>query len=56
MRVSLFMTHFRWLYDGSLVGLFLLITMAAGMAMRKYDVQGASDIRQILAHIKSRCL
>lgn len=30
------MTHFHWLYDGGIVGLYLLITMAAGIAMRKY--------------------
>src|SRR3954467_13171709 len=30
------MPHFNWLYDGSIVGLYLLITMAAGIAMRKY--------------------
>src|SRR6187399_2710858 len=29
-------SHFHWLYDGSIVGLYLLITMAAGIAMRKY--------------------
>jgi len=29
-------THFHWLYDGSIVGLYLLVTMAAGIAMRKY--------------------
>jgi SSS family solute:Na+ symporter len=30
------MTHFHWLFDGSIVGLYLLVTMAAGIAMRKY--------------------
>src|SRR6478672_8784492 len=30
------MPHFNWLYDGSIVGLYLLITMAAGIAMRRY--------------------
>lgn len=30
------MSHFHWLYDGSIVGLYLLITMAAGVAMRRY--------------------
>jgi len=30
------MTHFHWLYDGGIVGLYLLVTMAAGIAMRRY--------------------
>ncbi len=30
------MTHFNWLLDGSIVGLYLIITMAAGLMMRKY--------------------
>jgi SSS family solute:Na+ symporter len=30
------MTHFNWLLDGSIVGLYLLVTMAAGLMMRKY--------------------
>lgn len=30
------MTHFHWLYDGGIVGVYLLLTMAAGIAMRKY--------------------
>jgi SSS family solute:Na+ symporter len=30
------MTNFDWLLDGSIVGLYLLITMAAGLAMRRY--------------------
>lgn len=30
------MTHFHWLYDGSIVGVYLLVTMAAGIAMRRY--------------------
>jgi SSS family solute:Na+ symporter len=30
------MSHFHWLYDGGTVGLYLLITMAAGIAMRRY--------------------
>lgn len=29
-------THFHWLFDGSIVGIYLLVTMAAGIAMRKY--------------------
>src|SRR6478736_5138423 len=29
-------SHFHWLYDGSIVGLYLLVTMAAGIAMRRY--------------------
>jgi SSS family solute:Na+ symporter len=29
-------THFSWAIDGSIVGLYLLITMAAGMMVRKY--------------------
>ena len=30
------MTHFNWLLDGSIVGLYLLVTMAAGLMVRKY--------------------
>src|SRR4249920_2751729 len=30
------LSHFHWLYDGGTVGLYLLITMAAGIAVRKY--------------------
>jgi SSS family solute:Na+ symporter len=30
------MTHFSWLVDGSIVGLYLLATMIAGIAVRKY--------------------
>ncbi|MCI0390795.1 MAG: sodium:solute symporter family protein [Acidobacteria bacterium] len=30
------MTHFNWLLDGSIVGLYLLATMVAGLMMRKY--------------------
>jgi SSS family solute:Na+ symporter len=30
------MSHFHWLYDGGTVGLYLLITMAAGVAMKRY--------------------
>lgn len=30
------MTNFNWLLDGSIVGLYLLITMAAGIYVRKY--------------------
>jgi SSS family solute:Na+ symporter len=30
------MTHFSWLVDGSIVGLYLLGTMVAGVAVRKY--------------------
>ena len=30
------MTHFNWLLDGSIVGLYLLITMIAGLWVRKY--------------------
>src|SRR5262245_38503223 len=29
-------SHFHWLYDGGTVGLYLLITMAAGIMMRRY--------------------
>lgn len=29
------MTHFSWL-DGGIVGLYLLVTMVAGVAVRKY--------------------
>lgn len=36
MRAFPLMTHFHWLLDGGIVGLYLLITMAAGIAMRKY--------------------
>ncbi len=28
--------HFSWLVDGSLIGLYLLATMAAGIMVRKY--------------------
>src|SRR5437762_9845528 len=28
--------HFSWLLDGSIVGLYLLVTMAAGVMVRKY--------------------
>lgn len=30
------MTHFNWLVDGSIVGLYLLLTMIAGLMVRKY--------------------
>ena len=30
------MTHFNWLLDGSIVGLYLLATMVAGLMVRKY--------------------
>ncbi|OHB77058.1 MAG: sodium:solute symporter [Planctomycetes bacterium RBG_16_64_10] len=30
------MTHFNWLLDGSIVGLYLLATMIAGLMVRKY--------------------
>src|SRR5512133_397027 len=30
------MTDFNWLLDGSIVGLYLLVTMAAGLMVRKY--------------------
>lgn len=30
------MSHFNWLVDGSIVGFYLLITMAAGLYVRKY--------------------
>jgi len=30
------MTHFNWLLDGSIVGLYLLVTMTAGVMVRKY--------------------
>ena len=30
------MTRFNWLFDGSIVGLYLLATMAAGSDVRKY--------------------
>ncbi len=30
------MTHFNWLLDGSIVGLYLLATMIAGVMVRKY--------------------
>lgn len=30
------MSHFSWLYDGSIIGVYLLVTMAAGIAMRRY--------------------
>ncbi len=30
------MTHFNWTVDGSIVGVYLLVTMIAGLAVRKY--------------------
>lgn len=30
------MTHFHWLYDGGIVGFYLLLTMVAGVMMRRY--------------------
>ncbi len=30
------MTHFNWLLDGSIVGVYLLVTMIAGLWVRKY--------------------
>ncbi|MCY2992438.1 MAG: hypothetical protein NTY19_31845 [Planctomycetota bacterium] len=30
------MTNFDWLLDGSIVGLYLLATMVAGLMVRKY--------------------
>ena len=30
------MTHFSWLVDGSIIGLYLLVTMVAGIMVRKY--------------------
>ena len=30
------MSHFSWLYDGSIVGVYLLATMVAGIMVRKY--------------------
>ena len=30
------MSHFSWLYDGSIVGFYLLATMVAGIMVRKY--------------------
>src|SRR4051794_41057210 len=36
MHVLLSATGFNWPIDGSIVGLYLLVTMAAGLAMRKY--------------------
>jgi SSS family solute:Na+ symporter len=30
------MTHFNWLLDGSIVGVYLLVTMFAGLYVRKY--------------------
>jgi SSS family solute:Na+ symporter len=30
------MTHFNWLLDGSIIGVYLLVTMIAGLMMRKY--------------------
>src|SRR3990172_3143686 len=34
-RGHAYMTHFSWI-DGSIVGLYILATMAAGIAVRKY--------------------
>ncbi len=36
------MTHFNWLLDGSIVGVYLLVTMAAGLWVRRY-VGGVED-------------
>ena len=36
------MNGFHWLLDGSIVGVYLLVTMAAGLAMRRY-VGGVDD-------------
>ena len=36
------MSHFDWLLDGSIVGLYLLATMAAGLMVRKY-IGGVED-------------
>ena len=30
------MTNFNWLLDGSIVGIYLLVTMIAGLWVRKY--------------------
>jgi SSS family solute:Na+ symporter len=30
------MSHFSWIVDGSIVGLYLIVTMAAGLMVRKY--------------------
>ena len=30
------MTNFNWLLDGSIVGVYLLVTMVAGLMVRKY--------------------
>ena len=30
------MTHFSWYLDGSIVGLYLVATMVAGIMVRKY--------------------
>src|SRR3972149_6150615 len=30
------MTHFSWAIDGSIVGLYLVVTMVAGVMVRKY--------------------
>src|SRR5438552_17239702 len=30
------MSHFNWLLDGSIVGLYLLATMVAGLMVRRY--------------------
>src|ERR1044072_6110705 len=30
------MTNFNWLLDGSIVGIYLLVTMIAGLMVRKY--------------------
>ena len=30
------MTHFSWAVDGSIVGLYLLVTMIAGLMVRRY--------------------
>src|SRR5574341_250678 len=35
-RFAKSMTHFNWLLDGSIVGIYLLVTMVAGIMVRKY--------------------
>src|SRR5690606_14060173 len=35
-KKSVYMTNFSWLYDGSIIGFYLLLTMIAGVYVRKF--------------------
>ncbi len=38
------MSHFSWTIDGSIVGLYLLATMVAGLSVRKVDSRWALTV------------